>query len=79
MNIILMFVLERLADKALDKILEKVMSDANLKRLNNFLKIQLLVLYLDWQLHKTQLPKSSTSSLNPADEKVGDRSSNSRT
>jgi len=53
MNIIFWFVLERLADKALDKLLEQVLIERNIKRASNFLKMQILILYLDWVLLKT--------------------------
>ena len=55
MNIIVWFVLERLADKVLDKLLEKLISDRNLKRLYNVLKLQIVLLYLDWQLTRSQM------------------------
>jgi hypothetical protein len=55
MNVILLFVLERVADKVLDKLLEKLISDRNLKRLYNVLKLQIVLLYLDWQLTRSQI------------------------
>ncbi|MCP6759079.1 MAG: hypothetical protein NHB32_09995 [Fischerella sp. CENA71] len=39
----------------LEKICKLVVSDANIKSANNFLKMQILVLYLDWVLQKTPL------------------------
>lgn len=39
----------------LEKFCKWVLSDANLNSLNKFLKIQILVLYLDWVLRKTPL------------------------
>ncbi len=55
MNIIFWFVIERLADKALEKLLEQVLTEGNIKRTSNFLKMQILILYLDWVLLKTPL------------------------
>ena len=55
MNIIILFVLERVADKVLDKLLEKLISDRNLKRLYNVVKLQIVLLYLDWQLRRSQM------------------------
>jgi hypothetical protein len=55
MNIIFWFVIERLADKALEKLLERVLTEGNIKRTSNFLKMQILILYLDWVLLKTPL------------------------
>ncbi len=55
MNFIFWFVIERLADKALEKLLEQVLTEGNIKRTNNFLKMQILILYLDWVLLKTPL------------------------
>jgi hypothetical protein len=55
MNIIFWFVIERLADKALEKLLEQVLTERNLQRADNFLKMQILILYLDWVLLKTPL------------------------
>jgi hypothetical protein len=42
-------------DKLLDKLLDKVLSDSNLKRLSSYLKLRILLLYLDWLLQKTPL------------------------
>ncbi len=55
MNFIFWFVIERLADKALEKLLEQVLTEGNIKRTSNFLKMQILILYLDWVLLKTPL------------------------
>jgi hypothetical protein len=55
MNVIFWFVIERLADKALEKLLEKVLTEHNIKRASYFLKMQILILYLDWVLLKTPL------------------------
>lgn len=51
--IILLWVAEKLAEKAFEKLLDKMLSDDNLKRLASTVKIQILVLYLDWLLQKT--------------------------
>jgi hypothetical protein len=47
LEIFLGFVLQKLA--------EYVLTTDNLKRTTNFLKIQILILYLDWMLFKTPL------------------------
>jgi hypothetical protein len=39
----------------LEKFCKWVLSDANIKSGSNFLKMQILVLYLDWVLRKTPL------------------------
>ncbi|OKH41214.1 hypothetical protein FACHB389_06025 [Nostoc calcicola FACHB-389] len=39
----------------LEKFCKWVLSDANIKSANNFLKMQILVLYLDWVLRKISL------------------------
>jgi hypothetical protein len=39
----------------LEKFCKWVLSDANLKLVNNFVKMQILLLYLDWVLQKTPL------------------------
>ncbi|WP_315788810.1 hypothetical protein [Fischerella sp. JS2] len=39
----------------LEKFCKWVLSDTNTKSANNFLKMQILVLYLDWVLQKTPL------------------------
>ena len=64
MNLILLLVLERVADKVLDKLLEKLISDRNLKRLYNVLKLQIVLLYLDWQLTRSQIA-------DPGGEEIG--------
>ncbi|MEH2451745.1 hypothetical protein [Nostoc sp.] len=46
----------------LEKFCKWVLSDTNIKSANNFLKMQILVLYLNWILRKTSLkplPKES--------------------
>ncbi|MFE1747862.1 hypothetical protein [Coleofasciculus sp. H7-2] len=56
MNIVLMLLLwvaEKFVEKALDKLLEKILSDRNFKHLTTAFKLQILVLYLDWLLQKT--------------------------
>ncbi|MBW4575174.1 MAG: hypothetical protein KME08_07805 [Aphanothece sp. CMT-3BRIN-NPC111] len=50
-----LWVLDKLAEAVLDKLLQKVLSDDNLKRLSNYLKLQILLLYLDWLVQKTPL------------------------
>ncbi|ALF54390.1 hypothetical protein ACX27_18585 [Nostoc piscinale CENA21] len=39
----------------LEKFCKWLLSDANIKSANNFWKMQILVLYLDWVLRKTPL------------------------
>ena len=39
----------------LEKFCKWVLSDVNLKNLNNFVKMQIVLLYLDWVLQKTPL------------------------
>lgn len=39
----------------LEKFCKWLLSDANIKSVNNFLKMQILVIYLDWVLRKTPL------------------------
>ena len=54
----------------LEKFSKGVLSDTNIKSANNFLKMQILVLYLDWILLKTSLkplPKGSEEK----DEEIG--------
>jgi hypothetical protein len=57
-NLVLL-ALEKSGEIILGMLLEKlwkwVVSDRNTKRLSNFLKIQILILYLDWVLLKTPL------------------------
>jgi hypothetical protein len=69
-NSIILFVglwlLEKLAEKALDKFLDRILSDRNLQYLTTALKLQVLVLYLDWLLQKTPLQDLPVQpSLNP--------------
>jgi hypothetical protein len=55
---LLIFVLwlaQKSGEVALSKLLDKLLSEQNLKRLKSFFKIQILVLYLNWVLLKTQL------------------------
>jgi hypothetical protein len=51
--------LEKSAEIVLGVLLEKfwvwVLSDRNLQRVSNFVKLQILILYLDWLLLKTPL------------------------
>ena len=57
-NLVLL-ALEKSAEIVLGVLLEKlwklVLSDRTLQRANNFLKMQILILYLDWVLLKTPL------------------------
>lgn len=57
-NLVLL-ALEKSAEIVLVLLLEKfwvwVLSDRNTKRLSNFLKMQIFILYLDWVLLKTPL------------------------
>ncbi|MEH2193056.1 MAG: hypothetical protein V7K98_10490 [Nostoc sp.] len=46
----------------LEKFCKWLLSDANIKSANNFLKMQILVLYLDWVLRKTSLKSLSEKS-----------------
>ncbi|MEH2046830.1 hypothetical protein [Nostoc sp.] len=46
----------------LEKFCKWVLSDVNIKSANNFLKIQILVLYLDWVLRKTSIKALSEES-----------------
>lgn len=46
----------------LEKFCKWVLSDANIKSANNFLKMQILVLYLDWVLRKKSLKSLSEQS-----------------
>jgi hypothetical protein len=59
MFIFLLFVLHKTGDLLLElvltKFLEWVLSDEHLKRVSIALKLQLLVLFLDWVLQKTPL------------------------
>lgn len=58
MDSLLIFVLwlaQKSAEVALSKLLDKLLSEHNLKCLKAFLKIQILVLYLNWVLRNTQL------------------------
>ena len=47
----------KLVDILLGIVVTKLLSDENLERLSYFLKHQMLVLYLDWVLHKTPFRK----------------------
>lgn len=57
-NLVLL-ALEKSGEIVLGVLLEKfwkwVLSDRNLQRASNFLKMQILILYLDWVLLKTPL------------------------
>jgi hypothetical protein len=57
-NLVLL-ALEKSAEIVLGMLLEKfwkwVLSDRNLQRASNFLKMQIFILYLDWVLLKTPL------------------------
>ncbi|MBD2436908.1 hypothetical protein [Nostoc sp. FACHB-110] len=47
--------IEVVAGILLEKFCKWLLSDANIKSANNFLKMQILVLYLDWFLLKTPI------------------------
>jgi hypothetical protein len=55
MNALTLWLIQTSAEIALGILVEKLLSNANRKRANNFLKHQILVLYLDWVLQKTTL------------------------
>ncbi len=46
----------------LEKFCKWLLSDANIKSANNFLKMQIIILYLDWILRKTSLKSLSEQS-----------------
>jgi hypothetical protein len=58
LEVVLPWLLKKLGEKALDVLLEKLLSDENLKRLIAGFKLQILVLYLDWLLQKTPFQNS---------------------
>lgn len=46
---------EILVGVLLEKLWKSVLSDRNLQRVSNFVKLHILILYLDWVLLKTPL------------------------
>ncbi len=48
-----LWLLKKIAELVLKKLLEKLLSEDNLKQLGSYLKLQIIVLYLDWLLEKT--------------------------
>lgn len=70
MNIFVLWLAEKTLEIAIGKLIEKLLSDSNVKQVKNFLKLQILLLFLDWVLLKTplepkklaQLDEQSTSS-----------------
>ena len=55
MNTFALWLAEKSLEIALGKLIEKLLSDSNIKRTKNFLKLQILLLCLDWVLLKTPL------------------------
>ncbi len=57
-NLALSLVLHKSAEIVLELLLKKlwqrVLRDENLKRLSTAIKLKILVLYLDWLLHKSE-------------------------
>ncbi|MCT7959990.1 hypothetical protein NG791_04845 [Laspinema sp. D1] len=57
-NLALSVVVQKSAEIVLELLLKKlwqrVLRDENLKRLSTAIKIKILVLYLDWLLHKSE-------------------------
>ncbi len=70
MNTFVFWLVEKSVEIALSKIIEKLLSDANVKQVKNFLKLQILLLYLDWVLLKTPLEPQKLVQL---DEPLGNR------
>lgn len=56
---LVLFALQKSAEIAIGILLEKfwkeLLNDRNLKRVNHFLRMKILILYLDWVLQKTPL------------------------
>jgi hypothetical protein len=69
MNIFVLWLAEKTLEIAIGKLIEKLLSNSNVKQVKNFLKFQILLLCLDWVLLKTpvepkklaQLDEHSTS------------------
>ncbi|MBD2104723.1 hypothetical protein [Leptolyngbya sp. FACHB-261] len=57
LSVVLPWLLRRSAETVLDKLLDELFSEENLSGLTQFLKLQLLVLYLDWLLQKSPVKK----------------------
>jgi hypothetical protein len=55
MSTFVFWLAEKSIQIALGKLIEKLLSDSNIKRTKNFLKLQILLLCLDWVLLKTPL------------------------
>jgi hypothetical protein len=55
MNAFVFWLAEKSLEIALGKLIEKLLSDSNIKQVKNFLKLQILLLCLDWVLLKTPL------------------------
>jgi hypothetical protein len=55
MNAFVFWLAEKSLEIALGKLIEKLLSYSNLKAVKNFLKVQILLLCLDWILLKTPL------------------------
>jgi hypothetical protein len=55
MDTFVFWLAEKSLEIALGKLIEKLLSDSNIKQVKNFLKFQILLLCLDWVLLKTPL------------------------
>lgn len=55
LTICVLWLVQKSGDAILSKLLDKLLSEKNLKRFATFLKTQILILYLDWVLLKTPL------------------------
>jgi hypothetical protein len=63
MNTFALWLVEKSIEIALGKLIEKLLSDSNIKQLKNFLKLRILLLCLDWVLLKTPLESQKLSRL----------------
>jgi hypothetical protein len=59
MDALVFWLAEKSLEIALGKLIEKLLSDSNIKQVKNFLKFQILLLCLDWVLLKTPLEPSA--------------------
>jgi hypothetical protein len=63
MNIFVLWLAEKTLEIAIGKVIEKVLSDSNIKQVKIFLKLQILLLCLDWVLLKTPLESKKLAQL----------------
>ena len=54
--LLVLWLLEKLAEAVVNKLVDTALCDHNLKRLTSSIKMKILVLYLDWLLQHASLP-----------------------